>query len=96
MLHFLVTLWGRLSGGDSRDKGEVARIGALQQAAVSRRAEYSRAEEHAAAAALLGTTLTAAVQEPPSSRRRQMKDAESAYALALQAWDNRQSGLKSR
>lgn len=99
MPHFLVTLWGRLSGGRSQDREEVARIGVLQQAAVRCRAEYAQAKEAAAAsaaAALPGSARAGGIQDSLSSRRKQVEDAENAYALALQVWNNKQSRLKSR
>ena len=93
MAKYLKNLWRRLFSDDSQAKAEteVTRIAIAQQAAVRRRAEYAAAQEQAAQA---GTT-----SPPPealSSSRKRVEEAEAAYSLALQKWDNKQSRQKSR
>ncbi|MDQ2687425.1 MAG: hypothetical protein M3Y28_06115 [Armatimonadota bacterium] len=83
-------LWNRLSAPKVTVQTEVERIAVLQQAAVARRAEYAAEKERIS----LET-------DPPfssllSSSRRQVEEAEVAYAMALQAWENRQSRQESR
>jgi hypothetical protein len=82
--------WQRLSGPKVTAQTELERIAGLQQAAMARRAEYA-AEK---ARDMLETSPP--FSSLPSSSRRQVEEAESAYAMALQTWENRQSRQKSR
>jgi len=79
-------LWQRLSGQESKDDPEVARIAALQQAAALRRAEHAQQKEQS----------DASPAGALSASRKRMEDAESAHAAALQKWENKQSRQKSR
>lgn len=90
MANYLKIVWQRLFGRDSTAAAEVARIAVLQQAAARRRAEYAEEKERAA------LTVTTPSLVPLSLRRKQVEEAETAYSVALQAWDNKQSRQKSR
>ncbi len=59
------------------------RISGLQQAAIARRSEYAAERAQAAPE----TKRTALPGRPPPSRR-QAEEAEVAYAVARQAWEN--------
>lgn len=83
-------LWQRLSAPQATAQTEVEQIAGLQQAAIARRAEYAAEREQAAPE----TERTALPGLPPPSRKR-VEEAERAYAVALQAWENRQSRQKS-
>jgi len=72
-----------------RDREELDRLGVLQQVASSRRAEYAEARESAERANEAATWSRLAVF------RTRMDDAETAHYLALQTWQNRESGQKS-
>ena len=89
MANYLNILWQRWYGRDSKVKTEVARIAVLQQAAAKRRAEYAEEKDRAA---LTGTTPP---QGPLNVSRKRVEEAEAAYTVALQAWDNKQSRQKS-
>jgi hypothetical protein len=82
--------WQRLSGPKVAAQTEVERIADLQQAAMARRAEYAAEREQA----VPGTERTALPGLPPPSRKR-VEEAERAYTVALQAWENGQSRLNS-
>ncbi len=84
-------LWPRSSAPKVTAQTEVERIAGLQQAAIARRAEYAAEKEQAARE----TERTALPGRPPPSRKR-VEEAEYAYAVALQAWENRQSRVNSR
>lgn len=90
MANYMTLLWQRLSARETKDNGEIERLGALQQAAAARRAEYA---ELKAQAALAGE---ASPPGPMSAARKRMEEADSAHAAALQAWENKQSRQKSR
>jgi glucose dehydrogenase len=83
--------WQRLAAPKVTAETELQRIAALQQAAVARRAEYAAAEQERVA-----LEATQPTSGRPSTSRKQVQEAEVAYAMALQAWQNRQSGQKSR
>ncbi len=86
-------LWPRLSAPKVTVQTEVERIAGLQQAAIARRAEYAAEREQAA------LETDPPFSSLPSSSRRQVEEAEEAevaYAVALQAWENGQSRLNSR
>lgn len=91
MANYLKIVWQRWCGRNSTVAAEVARIAVLQQAAAKRRAEYA---EETQRRALAGTMLLPA-QEPLSLSRKRVEEAEAAYTVALQAWDNKQSRQKS-
>ena len=91
MTNYLKIIWQRWCGRDSAVAAEVARLTVLQQAAAKRRAEYAQEKERAA----LGGTMLLHTQEPLSSSRKRVEEAEAAYTVALQAWDNKQSRQKS-
>lgn len=82
MIYWLKNVWQKLGRSEAKANAEVERIAALQQAAVQRRAEYA-AEQERSAGAPPGT-------EAASPGRKRMREAESAHAAALQAWDNKQ------
>ncbi len=91
MANYLKIIWQRLYGRDSKVAAEVARIAVLQQAAAKQRAEYAQETERAA--------LAAATPPQPGSlslSRERVEEAEAAYRVALQAWDNKQSRQNSR
>ncbi len=83
--------WQRSTAPKVTAQTEVERIAGLQQAAIARRAEYAAEREQAAPE----TERTALPGLPPPSRKR-VEEAEHAYAVALQAWENGQSRLNSR
>ena len=90
MANYMTLLWQRLSARDTKNSGEIERIGALQQTAAARRAEYA---ELKAQAALAGASSP---PDPLSASRKRMEEADSAHAAALQTWENKQSRQKSR
>lgn len=90
MANYLTLLWQRMSTQDSKADADIERIGALQQTAAVRRAEYA---ELKAQAALAGE---ASPPGPLAASRKRMEDAETAHTAALQAWENKQSRQKSR
>jgi len=89
MANYLKIIWQRWCGRDSAVAAEVARLTVLQQAAAKRRAEYAEEKERAA---LTGTTPP---HVPLNIFRKRVEEAEAAYTVALQAWDNKQSRQKS-
>lgn len=90
MANYLKILWQRLFGSDSKAEAELARIAVAQQAAIQRRAEYAQVKERAA------RTGTTPPQGLLSLSQKRVEEAEAAYSVALQAWDNKQSRQKSR
>jgi hypothetical protein len=78
--------WQRSSAPKVTAPTEVERLAGLQQAAIARRAEYASEREQAAPE----TERTGLPGLPPPSRKR-VEEAEHAYAVALQAWENGQS-----
>jgi len=86
--NYFKSLWRKAIDAEARDKEELKRLGVLQQLASSRRAEYAEARESAERAnePALWSGLTAV--------RKRMDDAETAHYLALQTWQNRESGQK--
>ena len=86
----LQILWQRMAAPKVPAETEVERIAVLHQAAAARRAEYAAEKER--------VTLETAQPSSslPSSSRKQVEEAETAYATALQAWENRQSRQTSR
>ena len=94
MANYLKKLWRRLYGRNAKGAAEVEQIAVLQQAAAQRRAEYAQEEQ---AAALTATTPPqASSQGLLTLSRKRVEEAEVAYSVALQAWDNKQSRQKSR
>ena len=95
MANYLKLLWqqlsvpGRLSAPDSKAKAEVERIAVLRQTAASRRAELAEEQQQAALAG------DGSRPGPLSYSRKRVEEAEAAHALALQTWENKQSGQKS-
>ncbi len=83
-------IWQRMAAPKVTAETEVERIAVLQQAAAARRAEYAAEKERV----MLETALPSS--SLPSSSRRQVEEAEAAYAMALQAWENGQSRQKLR
>ena len=93
MANCLKIVWRRLYGRNAKGAAEVEQIAVLQQAAARRRAEYAQEEQ----AALTATTPPqASSQGSLTLIRKRMEEAEAAYSVALQAWDNKQSRQKSR
>ena len=93
MANYLKKLWRRLYGRNAKGAAEVEQIAVLQQAAAQRRAEYAQEEQ----AALTATTPPqASSQGSLTLSRKRVEEAEVAYSVALQAWDNKQSRQKSR
>jgi len=84
MANYMTLLWQRFSTKDTKNNGEIERIGALQQTAAARRAEYAEMKAQDIPAG------------PLSASRKRMEETDSAHAAALQAWENRQSRQKSR
>jgi hypothetical protein len=87
--NFLNSLIETSSSRELRNKLELQRLGALQETASHRRMEYARAKEQA----------EFKDNEPASpdlvGYRKRMDEAETAHYLALQSWENRESGQKS-
>ena len=90
MANYLKKLWRRLHSRNAKVAAEVEQIAVLQQAAARRRAEYAQEEQAAA------LTATPPPQTSLTLSRKRMEEAEVAYSVALQAWDNKQSRQKSR
>ncbi len=65
-------------------QAEVDRIGALQETAKRRRAELAAEQERAA------QTTSAASQTTLAVSRKRVTEAEAAYAMAIQLWDDKQ------
>jgi hypothetical protein len=96
--------WQRMAAPKVTAETEVERLAVLQQAAAARRAEYAAEKERVMlekappsssppSSSLPSSSLPSS--SLPSSSRRQVEEAEAAYAMALQAWENRQSRQKS-
>ena len=68
---------GQGAGGSGPDRR-------AQETAKRRRAELAAAQEHAAQTASAASQTTLAVS------RRRVTEAEAAYALAIQLWDDKQ------
>ena len=90
-LDFWRAMGRRFSGnGEARQAAELARLAQLKEIARACRMEdaaQSRQEEGA------GVAPSPSVQ---ASRRKRLRDAEGQYAVAAQAWDNKQWRLKGQ
>ena len=91
MANYLKIVWQRWCGRDSAVAAEVTHIAVLQQAAAKRRAEYAQETQRMA----LAGTMLLQVRDTLSLSRRRAEEAEAAYTVALQVWDNKQSRQKS-
>ncbi len=86
----LQIFWERRAAKKVIPKTELEQIAVLQHSAAARRAEYAAEKERVLREAPpLSSNLL-------SSSQRQVQEAEVAYALALQAWENRQFRQNSR
>ncbi len=90
MANWLTNLWQRSHNREARAQAEVDRIAALKYAAKTRRAEYAEEKERAV------LTESVPLPSPLALSRKRVEDAEAAYAHAIQAWNNKQWGYKTR
>jgi hypothetical protein len=87
--NYFRSLLQKAADPETRDRDELQRLGVLQQIASGRRAEYAEAREKAERA------NETALWIELSAIRNRMDDAETTHYLALQTWENRESGQKS-
>lgn len=83
-------LYRLFQSAEARRTGELERMAELKQDARARRMEYAaevQQEERA------GVTPS---PDSLASRKRRVQEAEGRYALASQAWDNKQWRIKGR
>ncbi len=86
----LQSFWERLAAKKVPVQTELEQIAVLQKSAAARRAEYAAEKERVMReASPASSTLLL-------SSQRQVQEAEAAYALALQTWENRQFRQNSR
>lgn len=89
----LQSFWERLAARKVTPQTELERIAVLQQSAAARRAEYAAEKERVLREVSPPSSILSGLL---SSSQRQVEEAETAHALALQAWENRQSRQNSR
>jgi hypothetical protein len=90
--------FGRLFSSEQRENAEVERIASLQQAAAARRSEYAAEQERQIllTASDSSASFKQSAENILAACRKRMSEAETAYALAKIAWDNKQWRYKTR